>query len=64
MMIEHDPPPVRIGTCEMCGGHNRELRVLFVGDFAGWACPQCIDQVGFCQERRFISTGESTEPIE
>lgn len=58
------PPSVVRGTCEMCGGHNRQLRMLVVADFIGWACPQCIDQIGRSIPRRFVAAGEQTEPIE
>ncbi len=63
-MITSQPPPVKTGTCELCGGHNRELRILVLHDFIGWACPQCIDQVGSCIPRRYVSAGEQTEPTE
>ena len=54
----------KIGTCEMCGAHNRELHVMFVGDFVGLACLECHRQLQKCQERRYISTGEMTESAE
>lgn len=59
------PPPSAIrGKCEMCGGHNRTLRMLVLADYIGWTCTQCIEQVGSCIPRRFVSAGEQTEPIE
>ena len=63
-IIRSAPPPVKTGTCEMCGGHNRQLRMLIVADFIGWACGQCIDQVGMSVPRRYVSAGEQTEPTE
>ena len=56
--------PRRTGTCEMCGGHGRELRILFVGDFGGWACAECVGQLRECTARRYCSAGEETEPGE
>ena len=52
----------RHGKCEMCGGHDRELRVMAQADFIGWACEECIHQLQDCQVRRFCSAGEETEP--
>ena len=63
-MLTGQPPPVQTGKCELCGGHNRELRILVLTDFIGWACGECIDQVGKSVPRRYVSAGEETEPIE
>lgn len=52
------------GTCRMCGERDRDLWMLYIGDFAGLACSECISQVQQCQQRRFISTGEHTESAE
>ena len=52
------------GTCELCGGHNRDLRILVIADFFGWACEECRQQLQQCQVRRYCSTGEDTEPSE
>lgn len=51
------------GVCEMCGAEDQELRILFVADFAGWACETCSEQLRECQVRRY-SGGEETEPGE
>ena len=56
--------PRRHGTCELCGGHERDLQILFVGDFGGWACAECVGQLRECTVRRYCSTGEETEPGE
>ena len=53
-----------IGTCQLCGGHNRELYFSFVGDYLGWTCLECIHQVRDSQLRRFVATGEESEPAE
>lgn len=58
------PEPERTGTCELCGGHGRRLRVLALGDFIGRACEECMAQLRECQARRFCSAGEETEPGE
>ena len=63
-MIERRQDPKQYGTCELCGGHNRELKILFVGDFIGWACKQCRQQIQDCTVRRWCSAGEQTEPGE
>ena len=52
------------GTCELCGGHNRELRILAMADFIGWACEECMRQLRDSLQRRFCSAGEETEPGE
>lgn len=52
------------GTCQLCGGHGRELRILAVDDFLGWACEQCRREIGMSLPRRFVSAGEETEPGE
>ena len=56
--------PQRFGTCELCGGHRRQLRVLAQADFIGWAGEECRRQLNDCQVRRFCGTGEETEPGE
>lgn len=56
--------PRRNGTCELCGGHRRELRILAQVDFIGWACDECRRQLYECQVRRYCGTGEETEPGE
>ena len=56
--------PQSIGTCELCGGHSRELKIMAQMDFIGWACEECRRQLFECQVRRYCSTGEETEPGE
>ena len=48
----------------MCGGHGRELRLLAIGDFIGWACEECQLQLRESMQRRFVGTNEETEPGE
>ena len=57
-------PGKRTGTCGLCGGHNRELRILAQADFIGWACAACREQLAMCQVRRYCGSGEETEPGE
>ena len=64
MIKESNIGPERTGTCELCGGHNRELRVMALTDFIGWACGECREQLSLCTPRRFCSAGESSEPGE
>lgn len=54
------------GTCEICGGRDRPLRILAMGSFSGWvwACEECIRQIMDSQERRFMPACEHTEPGE
>lgn len=53
------------GSCQLCGKHYRDdLRILAVGDFIGWACPECFKDLQYCMERRFVNAGEMTEPAE
>ena len=54
----------RRGTCELCGAHNRELRILAIGDFIGWVCEICRLQLMKSQPRIWCGTGEETEPGE
>ena len=63
-MILTRSPTERTGTCELCGGHGRDLRILVIADFIGWACGECRQQLQQCQARRYCSTGEETEPGE
>lgn len=63
-MIVGQPPQERRGTCEMCGGHNRDLRILITYEFIGWACKQCIEQIGKCLPRRYGPASEESEPAE
>ena len=62
--IRCKPPPVITGTCELCGRHNQQLKVLTISDFIGWACASCHEQIGKSVQRRFVSVGEHTEPVE
>ena len=52
------------GLCTMCGAVETELRFLIIGDFAGWVCAACWEQLRDCMPRRFCSAGEQTEPGE
>ena len=63
-MIVCKPPPKKHGTCELCGGHNLDLRILIMPEFIGWACGQCVEQVGKCMPRRYIPSAEESEPVE
>ena len=56
--------PERIGTCELCGGHGRQLGILLISDFIGWACEQCRRELGQSLPRRYNGAGEETEPGE
>ena len=56
--------PERSGTCELCGGHGRQLKVLAIGDFIGWACEQCVRELGRGLPRQYIPQNEETEPCE
>ena len=63
-MIERRQDPKKSGTCELCGGHGRELRILAQADFIGWACEDCRRQLAECQVRRYHNAGENTEMAE
>ena len=57
--------PVLEGKCELCGKPNCPQRwMLYLGDWSGWTCAECIQQVMDSQERRFVPAGEHTEPGE
>ena len=56
--------PLRVGTCEMCGKHNTELRILILHEYIGWTCRTCIDQVYQSTQRMYVSSGEESEPAE
>ena len=59
------PPEIpKIGTCEMCGNKDQKLWMLFIGDYAGLTCSECIRQVQKSQERRYVAVGEHTECAE
>ena len=53
-----------VGACELCGKKDQDLRILFIDDFAGWACAECIEELRDCVPRRFCAAGEETEPGE
>lgn len=54
---------LRHGICGLCGKPDRDLWMLYIGDYADWTCAECIQQVQRCQVRR-LRTGEETEPAE
>ena len=58
------PDPRKTGKCELCGGHGRELRVLVIDDFVGWACETCREQLRDSMAGIFCGRGERTEPAE
>ena len=53
-----------IGTCELCGGHGRELHVLVLPDWIGWSCDECSDEMQKCFLRQIQSAAGHTEPAE
>lgn len=59
------PPEIpKHGTCEMCGKPDQSLWMLYIGDYVGWTCSECIEQVSKSQQRRYMPAGEHTEPGE
>lgn len=63
-MISRGEEPRRNGTCELCGGHGRELRILAVADFIRWACETCRRELQQSVMRMYCGTGEESEPAE
>ena len=61
--IEKSLPKTR-GRCQLCFGHDRELKMLVIGNFFGWACDECRRQLRESMERQFCSILEHTEPGE
>ena len=59
-----DDPARRAGTCQLCGGHGRALKVLVIADFIGWACEQCHRELAESLPRRFLPAAEETETSE
>ena len=57
-------PPGKAGTCELCGGHGRELHVLVLPDWIGWACDECRDEMQKCFLRQIQAAAGHTEPAE
>lgn len=57
-------PPRNRGTCGLCGGHNRDLYMIAVGDYIGWACGECRRQLRESFLRQYCGTVEQTEPGE
>ena len=55
---------MRRGICQICGRHQRDLRILMQADFVGWVCEECMAQLGDSQVRKYCRTGEETEPGE
>ena len=56
--------PQRTGTCRLCGGRGRALRILVIGDFTGFACEECHRELGKSLPRRYVPAGEQTETSE
>ena len=50
--------------CQLCGKETTVCFMLFLGDWRGLACPECIDQVGNSQPRKFTRCFEQTETSE
>jgi len=50
--------------CQLCGQETSVCFMLFLADWNGLACPECIDQVGNSQNRKFTGCLEQTEPAE
>lgn len=64
-MTQLGKPFTMSGTCQMCGKKQcPHLFMLYLGEWSGWACPECIEQVANSQERRFSKPMEHTEPGE
>lgn len=53
-----------IGTCELCGGRGRELHVLVLLDWIGWACDECREQIMKCYMGQIQAAAGHTEPAE
>lgn len=58
----------RIGKCAWCGKHNQRLFFLtWVYDgriLSDWVCEKCLDEYRQEELRRFMVSGEQTEPAE
>lgn len=65
-MLKSNAPPIqhRPLKCELCGKMSEICCMMFLGDWNGLACPECIQQVMDSQERRFVPACEHTEPGE
>ena len=50
--------------CQLCGKESQICCMLFLGDWHGLACPECIDQVANSQQRKFCRFLEQTESAE
>lgn len=57
-------PLGKTGTCELCGGHGRELRVLVLPDWIGWSCDECREQIMKCYMGQIQSAAGHSEPAE
>ena len=57
-------PLEKYGTCELCGGHNRDLHILILPDWMGWSCDECHDQMQICYLRQIQAAAGHTEPAE
>lgn len=54
----------KTGTCELCGGRGRELTVLILPDWMGWACLECWEQIQQCYLSQYLASAGHTEPAE
>lgn len=57
-------PLGKTGACELCGGHGRELTVLILPDWIGWACDECREQIMKCYMGQIQAAAGQTEPAE
>lgn len=57
-------PLGKTGACELCGGHGRELTMLILPDWIGWACDECRDEMQKCFLRQIQAAAGHTEPAE
>ena len=65
-MLKSNLPPIQHQPmkCELCGKMSNICCMLFLAEWHGIACPECIQQVADSQERKFCRFLEQTEPAE
>lgn len=64
MIISKPREPEMFGTCQMCGRHNQELKMIVFWEYMGFTCKYCIEDVRKESIGRIRAATEHTEPAE
>ncbi len=57
-------PMEKHGTCELCGKPDQDLQMLYLADWQGRCCDECLRQLMNSQIRKYCPCFEQTEEAE